>query len=83
MNRLVSKKRYQSFSLYLGDNKENNRQRIGRQKGVGKQEIGGKRSRTVKNRGQRKVKVGRKIVGGEVGKVDKGMVRNRGEQVGR
>ena len=30
MNRLVSKKRYQSFSLSLGDNKENNRERISR-----------------------------------------------------
>ena len=27
MNRLVSKKRYQSFSLYLGDTKENSRKR--------------------------------------------------------
>ena len=34
MNRLVSKKRYQSFSLSLGDNKENNRERMGRKDSV-------------------------------------------------
>lgn len=37
MNRLVSKSRYQSFSLSLGDNKENNRKRggeVGKKRGV-------------------------------------------------